>query len=50
MCGQDIDVPEAMLWSTDRSPVPVVENGDHAARIFTPGPAISGYMDVCMVR
>ena len=41
-CGQDIEVPEIMLNSTDRPPVAVVATGDHAARIFTPGPVISG--------
>lgn len=41
MCGQDIDVPEIMLKSRDCPPPPIA-TGDHAARMFNPGPVMSG--------
>ena len=45
-CGQDIDVPEIILYATDLlSPSkPVTEAiGDHAAKMLAPGAAKSGY-------
>ena len=47
-CGQDIDVPEIILYadtllSNER---PESEpTGDHAAKMFTPGAVKSGYSD-----
>lgn len=40
-----MEVPEIMLKSTDRSAVASIATGDHAARIFNPGPVISGCMN-----
>lgn len=48
-CGQDIDVPEIILYSVfleSLTPLDTVAIGDHAARISTPGAVRSGCMYV----
>lgn len=45
-----MEVPEIMLKSTDLPAVSVVATGDHAAKIFTPGPVISGCNGIHIVE
>lgn len=42
MCGHDIEVPESILKLTDPMADDMAAAGDHAARMFTPGAAMSG--------
>jgi hypothetical protein len=41
-CGQDIEVPESILKFTDPMADDMAAAGVHAAKMFTPGAAISG--------
>lgn len=43
MCGHDIEVPESILKLTDPMADDMAAAGDHAARMFTPGAAMSGF-------
>lgn len=42
MCGQDIEVPESILKFTDPMADEMATEGDHEAKMFTPGAVISG--------
>lgn len=42
MCGQDIEVPESILKFTGPMADDMAAAGVHAAKMFTPGAAISG--------
>lgn len=42
MCGHDIDVPESIAKLTGLLVGDNMEAGGHAAKMFTPGAAISG--------
>ena len=42
MCGQDIEVPESILKFTDPTADDKDTEGDHEAKMFTPGAVMSG--------
>ena len=52
-CGQDIDVPEIILYvdSLLSNEVPETEaTGDHAAKMFEPGAVKSGYIYTMVIN
>lgn len=52
-CGQAIDVPDKILYCTCLLSPFTPEGapfGDHAARISTPGAAISGYVNTKLLQ
>jgi len=49
MCGQDIEVPESILKFTDPMADDMAAAGVHAAKMLTPGAAMSGCRRRCRV-